>query len=404
MRKPTEQADAFTIQSRRPESVRGEGRVVLAKAQPHITYSRWAGHRSVQLQYRAPLSGGKLVADGVVGWSDGVHALHAYDLEPQSVLEEGGLELEVVLAARPTVNAWSFSVGGWEQFDFFRQEPFENINPDGSSWGIGRFGGVGQQPAEYAGSYAVYAKGVHGYVSGAVNFETGKMFHILRPKAVDANGEAVWGDLVFADGVLTVTVPQSFLDRAQYPLRVDPTFGFTSIGANEDAGATFVSRLIGDKAAPGSNGTVDSITMYTKVAVNTNQFKGAIVLASSKAFVTNGVSNAKTCNDVSAGTPAWFTATYSTSPSVTGGTDYYVCYIGGGSDPWGSHFYDTAASGTDIYDSSNNFTTPTDPTDAADSADRVSCYATYTAAGAGDDQSWYPIVGQHTRKNVNLIY
>ena len=35
-------------------------------------------------------------------------------------------------------------------------------------------------------------------------------------------------------GRMTVTVPQNFLDKAVYPVIIDPTFGYATIGNSED--------------------------------------------------------------------------------------------------------------------------------------------------------------------------
>ena len=49
----------------------------------------------------------------------------------------------------------------------------------------------------------------------------------------DAAGNETWGDLhVDTDaGILSVTVDQEWLDRAIYPVVVDPTLGYTAKGA-----------------------------------------------------------------------------------------------------------------------------------------------------------------------------
>lgn len=65
-----------------------------------------------------------------------------------------------------------------------------------------------------------------------MEYKTGKAFHIYRPKAIDANGVEQWCSLDIKDGILTVIIPQNFLNKALYPVIVDPTFGYTSAGAS----------------------------------------------------------------------------------------------------------------------------------------------------------------------------
>ncbi|MHA2086073.1 MAG: hypothetical protein ACXABD_20200, partial [Candidatus Thorarchaeota archaeon] len=61
-------------------------------------------------------------------------------------------------------------------------------------------------------------------------------FHIYRPHVVDSAGKETWADLhVDVDaGILEITVPQQFLNRAVYPVLVDPTLGYTTIGSNTE--------------------------------------------------------------------------------------------------------------------------------------------------------------------------
>ena len=87
-----------------------------------------------------------------------------------------------------------------------------------------------------AGSYAVYHQTQEGdYTAlGGKNYKAGKAFHIYRPRIEDATGASCWGELNIdvKAGLLTVTIPQDWLDQAVYPVRhaAGLTFGYTSIG------------------------------------------------------------------------------------------------------------------------------------------------------------------------------
>lgn len=92
-------------------------------------------------------------------------------------------------------------------------------------------------PENVIGSYAVYYTEKVGLVnSGYQDYKTGKFAHIYRPKAIDVMGHEVWCELVINQekNLLEVHVPWSFLKEAVYPVLVDPTLGYTSIGANFD--------------------------------------------------------------------------------------------------------------------------------------------------------------------------
>jgi hypothetical protein len=49
-------------------------------------------------------------------------------------------------------------------------------------------------------------------------YGTGKLFHIYRPYAEDAKGNRVWCDLKIVESALITVVPQTFLDKAVYPV------------------------------------------------------------------------------------------------------------------------------------------------------------------------------------------
>jgi hypothetical protein len=95
---------------------------------------------------------------------------------------------------------------GAENFDFFRQ-------PD-----------IVKDPF-LKGSYAVYRK------APIVGEGTGKLCHIHRPKIIDRRGRWVWGDLSVADNELHITIPETWLNDAKYPVIVDPTIETTTVGS-----------------------------------------------------------------------------------------------------------------------------------------------------------------------------
>ena len=78
------------------------------------------------------------------------------------------------------------------------------------------------RPENVVGSYAVYhqTKGEMNDAYGK-DYGTGKFGHIFRPRICDSNNSCVWGDL-FIDtnvGIYRITISQSFLDTAKYPVR-----------------------------------------------------------------------------------------------------------------------------------------------------------------------------------------
>ncbi|MEW5923765.1 MAG: hypothetical protein AB1746_07245 [Candidatus Zixiibacteriota bacterium] len=90
------------------------------------------------------------------------------------------------------------------------------------------------------GSYAVYHADrrnnyrlFHSGDTLTYSYMTGKAFHIRRPIVYDNRGESAWCriDIDTLAGIMTLEIPESFLNNAAYPIVVDPTFGKTSAGA-----------------------------------------------------------------------------------------------------------------------------------------------------------------------------
>ena len=94
------------------------------------------------------------------------------------------------------------------------------------------------------GSYAVYWKRKNN------QYRTGKFCHIYRPKIIDATGRWIWGDLDWDGEALWITVDESWLKRARYPVTVDPVIGTQSAGVgaydfvNNEAGMPYFESII----------------------------------------------------------------------------------------------------------------------------------------------------------------
>jgi hypothetical protein len=123
-----------------------------------------------------------------------------------TILGDSSFEYDCILNREPDSNVIALVLEGAEQFDFLRQPEFI------------------KDPL-LAGSYAVYKK------QTLIGEGTGKLCHIHRPKIIDARGRWVWGDLSIIGNRLLITIPESWLSEAQYPVIVDPTIGTTTVGS-----------------------------------------------------------------------------------------------------------------------------------------------------------------------------
>ena len=136
------------------------------------------------------------------------------------------------------------------------------------------------RPDNVVGSYAVYCnkrnhiKRADG--STIVNYRNGKLCHIYRPLCIDADKKTVWADLHVGYSldvwgmVLTITIPQKFLDTAKYPIVLDPDVGYTSPGGSnsgtDNTGVCQVKDGDGNLyAVGGTAGTLDSVSVYLAV-------------------------------------------------------------------------------------------------------------------------------------------
>ncbi len=152
----------------------------------------------------------------------------------QSKTEDGGLELEFVLSAKPSYNTLTIPLA-FENVVFHYQPPLteEYLKEDCEVWTetyVKTRLEERRRPENVVGSYAVY------HTSKRNNeCKTGKICHIFRPKLVDTDGREAWAEFnrdADKTGILTITLPQEFLDSARYPVVIDPTFGYTSVGAS----------------------------------------------------------------------------------------------------------------------------------------------------------------------------
>jgi hypothetical protein len=217
----TDTGSALEVKTESKTKDAGKNEIELVKERPEARFKKWDGELDFGVRYEGVSGeGSRALFTDRMEWKDGAKEVHAYPLEATEQMEDGGLEFEVVLNEAPDTNRFDFVIEGAEALDFFYQAPLTAKQIEA---GFSR-------PENVVGSYAVYHKEKSNHVAGEVNYATGKVFHIFRPKAIDAGGQETWAELSYVNGLLSVTVPQEFLDNAAYPVRVDPTFGNTTTG------------------------------------------------------------------------------------------------------------------------------------------------------------------------------
>jgi hypothetical protein len=123
-----------------------------------------------------------------------------------TILDDTAFEYDCILNREPESNIIILRMEGAENFDFFRQPDFV-VDPF------------------LRGSYAVYKK------ETLIGEGTGKLCHIHRPLIIDDLGRKVFGDLSVCGNELHITIPETWLGEAKYPVVVDPTIGTTTVGS-----------------------------------------------------------------------------------------------------------------------------------------------------------------------------
>ena len=190
----------------------GEIKTDLAKTEPAITFSKWNSEVAMKvtsLDISPTTQGERALLSDTMKWKDGAKEVWAYPLAKVAGMEDGGFELSIILNSKPATNVFSFAISGAENLIFYYQPA---LDADQIARGDTR-------PDNVVGSYAVYYS-KRDHINGQTNYATGKAYHIYRPKVTDANSSWVWADLSYSNGVLSITVPQSFLDSAVYPITI----------------------------------------------------------------------------------------------------------------------------------------------------------------------------------------
>ena len=334
---------------------------------PKVTLNRWNGEGFLKIAFddsKITQKNVELTTDNKVQWSTPLFDLKFYNAEE----DDGGLELEIILKTKPLQNSFVFSIFA-PSLMFHYQPPLtqEFNKADCEIWTEThvktRDGSEFFRPEKVSGSYAVY----HALKRDGV-YETGKLFHIYRPQLTDALGNKAWGTINVADGQIVVTAPQAFLDSAVYPVVIDPTFGYTSVG-----GSAFASTniIVGSTFNLPESGDVTDIRIFMFTGDSGLGVKCAIYDTSGDLKTTSAEVNPAPDYDV-----AWQTCAVSPASNLTTG-DYRISAWTGIA---GCYFYYDSGSTNQWAQKSQSYGSWPDPiTWDSQAAQKLSIYATYTA-------------------------
>ena len=245
-------------------------------------------------------------------------------------IDDGGFKVDFLLNEEPSNNEFCYLIEGHEDYNFYYQDV---LTPEEEALGFSR-------PENVQGGYAVYHKTLRDN-----QYQTGKAMQIYRPQVWEYENEddtVVWAELTFDEkkGELCVVVDKDYLKNANYPVRVDPTFGYTSIGAStaelsgtDGAGeADNDATLWGDHVPIDFGGKilVEDVVAYMSVigpSSSTIDVYMALWDEDSDGVDTHGLlAQNTTVHDMTgANNPGWYTNTF--NAVIDGTNDVILSYI-----------------------------------------------------------------------------
>jgi hypothetical protein len=340
---------------------------------PHLKLNRWDGESFIKVSLPTAARSSPVIEGEKIGWVEPDIEARFYPLGPVTVEgftrnELGGFEFEVILKEKPPTNQIILEIET-QGLKFHYQPP---LTPEEIAEGAVR-------PDNVAGSYAVYhdTRGnVHASAQDAERYKCGKAFHIYRPKIIDADGDWVWAGLNIDEkaGTLTVTIDQDWLDKAVYPVVVDPDFGYSSIGGS--TGTLGAGDIRGSNGSPASDGTATSISFFARNGYWTSGEKVRLGLydASDNSFIAE-------TEERDDGGDGW--QAFSINQSVLGAVTYLMAIF---SNSAIGPYYDSAAG--QKYPRQDNATYPNWPDPiTSNTGYQYSIYCTYTTGGGATEKT-----------------
>lgn len=296
------------------------------------------------------------------------------EMEPLNQSEEGAFELWIRLLDNKT-NTFSFPISD-SGLEFYYQPPLNeevNCSVDGCvdcnqthCWDENNTITT-HRPIDVIGSYAVY------HSTKAWNqYKAGKLFHIYRPEVCDFKNNCIWAELNISDSTLTVKINQTWLNSANYPVIIDPGFGYDSAGGSN---TETEDVIVGSNFTISEDGTAHNMTVYISWnSVTPANFKTAIYKDSDSSLVENTTEISYPVD--------WRTFDFVTEPSLTSGTSY-VLVAWSGSNPMGMSAiaYDTNGYTDRGHTDSQTYGDWVDPASFTHNNNIYSIYCNYTIAG-----------------------
>ena len=273
--------------------------------------------------------------------------------------ENGRFKWDIEFKERPSKNSWTWELKHAEGIEFYYQG---ELTPEEISDGC-------ERPLEVVGSYAAYCNKANN------KYKTGKLCHIYRPFCYDINAESIYADLKIADEQLTITIDEAWLDNASYPVRLDPTIGYTTAGALTRAGNYFNAIIVNTTAQ--SAGVLTSLCVYTNNTSGVGQDISLGVYNDNGSNIPGTLFSGPNILTIPASSPAAWRSMSGLSGTISSGTKYFPALRA--ATTYTTIYYDAKTSG-DTRHNNGSVTMIDNP--SLSSSDWVpSLYLEYTTSG-----------------------
>jgi len=242
--------------------------------------------------------------------------------------KNGHLEYEIELKTKPLTNKIELDLNFPKGLKFTFQPALSQEHID---LGCSR-------PDNVVGSYTAYWKEKNN------QYKTGKFCHIYRPKVIDADAKEEWCDIDIVGKILTITIPQKWMDSALFPVTIDPDLGYNTEGASD---STFGGAIGSIATSDGAGGQLVSAHMYANDQLGESLYAGAVWLDSDDSLVDESSQGTTPAGD----TTQEYNITFPGTPyTILASTAYWV---GAASDNDGAFAwkYDVGSGGDGSYDS-----------------------------------------------------
>lgn len=320
---------------------------------------------------------------------------------------DNSFEIDIVLFKKPPTNVFEYTIST-KGLDFHYQSPLTEKEKEQGC----------VRPDNVVGSYAVYRKDKkrHNFKKHGIeiNYGTGKFGHIFRPKAIDTDDNEIWCDLYIDQEkqILTITVPQSFLDTARYPVRIDPEFGTHSHGASslaQDDSSPIMFLNPADQdglVLSGANATITELWFYGS-AIFSNVINSKMAVYKKEATVANSLLTGTSDTLNPSGTTSWqkHTANILTLDGNTYIIGIVSDYISGISS-WGNSVYYDTVTGSQR----NTYTAPSPgtPPDPLGVGTPLSGNQSWSLYGVYEEEAIEPVLSTSTDlvqllSNANIV-